>query len=232
MEMRGIDAHVSLIDSRRRKSFAYSDPKSSGSNGANQKEDDCSSMTSNVVGLHEPRLALANQPRPTCQEKFDMVWNDEVQDFVRMDAMRIGTHESYRSEVNKEGYHFRLPSSFPAFNTEDGADVTQVRPASTLAPDHTEGHTMSFEKWENPVVGTKVVFHKCDQSWRIPDMSSRRTRISQTPSPSKKRKLLCDDNTKFEPEQETPKANGLLVRRELLDQKITAVPRSPAAIHC
>ena len=74
-----------------------------------------------------------------------MVWNDEVQDFVRMDAMRIGTHESYRSEVNKEGYHFRLPSSFPAFNTEDGADVTQ-------GPSRTSGTA------EPKVVPTKYLF--------------------------------------------------------------------------
>lgn len=37
-----------------------------------------------------------------------------------------------------------------------------VRPANTLAPEHAfeaEGHTMSFDKWEEPVVRSKMEFH-------------------------------------------------------------------------
>lgn len=60
--------------------------------------------------------ALANQPCPICQEKFDMVWNDEVQDFVWMDAMKIGNriyHASCHSEVKKEGGTTPLRTSTP-----------------------------------------------------------------------------------------------------------------------
>lgn len=60
--------------------------------------------------------ALANQPCPICQEKFDMVWNDEVQDFVWMDAMKIGTriyHASCHSEVKKEGGTTPVRTSTP-----------------------------------------------------------------------------------------------------------------------
>ncbi|CAD6581086.1 MAG: hypothetical protein ASARMPREDX12_000347 [Alectoria sarmentosa] len=59
---------------------------------------------------------LANQPCPICQEKFDMVWNDEVQDFVWMDAMKIGSrvyHASCHSEVKKEGGTTPLRMSTP-----------------------------------------------------------------------------------------------------------------------
>ena len=60
--------------------------------------------------------ALANQPCPICQEKFDMVWNDEVQDFVWMDAMKIGNrvyHASCHSELKKEGGTTPLRMSTP-----------------------------------------------------------------------------------------------------------------------
>ena len=49
---------------------------------------------------------LANAPCPICQEKFDMSWNDEVQDFVWMDAIKIGGrvyHATCHAEVKKDG---------------------------------------------------------------------------------------------------------------------------------
>lgn len=60
--------------------------------------------------------ALANQPCPICQEKFDTVWNDDVQDFVWMDAIKIGSrvyHASCHSEVKKEGGTTPLRTSTP-----------------------------------------------------------------------------------------------------------------------
>lgn len=45
-----------------------------------------------------------------------MVWNDEVQDFVWMDAMKIGNrvyHASCHSEVKKEGGTTPLRMSTP-----------------------------------------------------------------------------------------------------------------------
>ncbi|KAL9133162.1 MAG: hypothetical protein Q9175_005663 [Cornicularia normoerica] len=60
--------------------------------------------------------ALAKQPCPICQEKFDMVWNDEVQDFVWMDAMKIGNrvyHASCHSEVKREGGTTPMRTSTP-----------------------------------------------------------------------------------------------------------------------
>ena len=49
---------------------------------------------------------LANLPCPICQEKFDTVWSDEAQDFVWMDAVKIGGrvyHATCHSEVKRDG---------------------------------------------------------------------------------------------------------------------------------
>lgn len=49
--------------------------------------------------------ALASLPCPICQEKFDPSWNDEAQDFVWMDAEKIGSkvyHASCYSELQKD----------------------------------------------------------------------------------------------------------------------------------
>ena len=50
--------------------------------------------------------ALASLPCPICQEKFDTSWSDQVQDFVWMDAEKIGAkiyHASCYSELQKDG---------------------------------------------------------------------------------------------------------------------------------
>ena len=47
---------------------------------------------------------LANQPCPICQEKFIASYNDEVSDWVWMDAVQIGAriyHASCHSEIKK-----------------------------------------------------------------------------------------------------------------------------------
>jgi len=49
---------------------------------------------------------LAKQPCPICQERFDTIWNDETQDFVWMDAIRIGSkvyHVTCHEDLKKEG---------------------------------------------------------------------------------------------------------------------------------
>ncbi len=60
--------------------------------------------------------ALANLPCPICQEKFVMSWNDEAQDFVWMDAVKIGArvyHASCHVEVQKDGGSTPLRTSTP-----------------------------------------------------------------------------------------------------------------------
>ena len=60
--------------------------------------------------------ALANLPCPICQEKFSTVWSEEAQDFVWMDAMKIGNriyHGSCNSEVKREGGTTPLRTATP-----------------------------------------------------------------------------------------------------------------------
>lgn len=49
---------------------------------------------------------LSNAPCPICQERFETVFNDEAQDFVWMDAVKIGGrvfHASCHAEMKKDG---------------------------------------------------------------------------------------------------------------------------------
>ena len=60
--------------------------------------------------------ALASLPCPICQEKFITSWNDEAQDFVWMDAVKIGArvyHASCHAEVKKDGGSTPLRTSTP-----------------------------------------------------------------------------------------------------------------------
>ena len=59
---------------------------------------------------------LASLPCPICQEKFVTSWNDEAQDFVWMDAVKIGArvyHASCHAEVKKEGGSTPLRTNTP-----------------------------------------------------------------------------------------------------------------------
>ncbi|KAI9867107.1 MAG: hypothetical protein M1830_005841 [Pleopsidium flavum] len=50
--------------------------------------------------------ALANSHCPICQEKFETQWNTDAQDFVWMDAVKIGArvyHASCHAEASKDG---------------------------------------------------------------------------------------------------------------------------------
>ena len=50
--------------------------------------------------------ALASQPCPICQEKFDVSRNEELQDFVWMDAIKIGNrvyHASCYADLKNDG---------------------------------------------------------------------------------------------------------------------------------
>ena len=50
--------------------------------------------------------ALRSQPCPICQEKFESVWSDEIQDFIWNDAIKVGSrvyHASCHAEVMKDG---------------------------------------------------------------------------------------------------------------------------------
>jgi len=50
--------------------------------------------------------ALANSHCPICQEKFETQWNTDAQDFVWMDAAKIGArvyHASCHAEASKDG---------------------------------------------------------------------------------------------------------------------------------
>ena len=60
--------------------------------------------------------AIASLPCPICQEKFVTSWNDEAQDFVWMDAVKIGArvyHASCHAEVKKDGGNTPLRTSTP-----------------------------------------------------------------------------------------------------------------------
>jgi pre-mRNA cleavage complex 2 protein Pcf11 len=49
--------------------------------------------------------ALANSVCPICQEKFEMKWLDEAQEFVWMDAKQLGDriyHASCHAEATKD----------------------------------------------------------------------------------------------------------------------------------
>jgi pre-mRNA cleavage complex 2 protein Pcf11 len=50
--------------------------------------------------------ALANSLCPICQERFEMKWLDDAQEFVWMDAIKIGDriyHASCHAEAKKDG---------------------------------------------------------------------------------------------------------------------------------
>ena len=56
---------------------------------------------------------LANQPCPICQEKFIASFNDEVSDWVWMDAIQIGSrifHVSCHSEMKKNSSRDSTPA--------------------------------------------------------------------------------------------------------------------------
>ncbi|KAA6409587.1 MAG: mRNA cleavage factor complex component Pcf11 [Lasallia pustulata] len=59
---------------------------------------------------------LSNAPCPICQERFETVFNDEAQDFVWMDAIKIGGrvfHASCHAEMKKDGGSTPLRTSTP-----------------------------------------------------------------------------------------------------------------------
>ncbi|MCJ1470574.1 hypothetical protein MMC07_009220 [Pseudocyphellaria aurata] len=60
--------------------------------------------------------SLADTPCPICQEKFETSWNEDAQDFVWMDAVKIGArvyHASCHSEVKKQGGNTPLRTVTP-----------------------------------------------------------------------------------------------------------------------
>ena len=60
--------------------------------------------------------ALANAPCPICQEKFDQTFHTDAQDWVWMDAIKIGSrvyHASCHAEVKKEGGNTPLRTATP-----------------------------------------------------------------------------------------------------------------------
>lgn len=60
--------------------------------------------------------ALSSAPCPICQEKFEPSWDDESQDFVWRDAIKIQNrvyHASCHSEVKKDGANTPLRTGTP-----------------------------------------------------------------------------------------------------------------------
>ncbi|KAI9845655.1 MAG: hypothetical protein M1837_004629 [Sclerophora amabilis] len=50
--------------------------------------------------------SMANSSCPICQEKFETLWHDEAQEWVWMDAIKVGGriyHASCHSEATKDG---------------------------------------------------------------------------------------------------------------------------------
>ncbi|KAI9886073.1 MAG: hypothetical protein M1823_002146 [Watsoniomyces obsoletus] len=59
-----------------------------------------------ILAPTDPKLV--NAPCPICQERFETVWNDEAQEWVWMDAVKMGTkgriyHASCYEEASREG---------------------------------------------------------------------------------------------------------------------------------
>lgn len=81
---------------------------------ANSNENSNSSNAAGSIEASKPKLqylavpddpALASSLCPICQEKFEMKWLDEAQEFVWMDARKIGDriyHASCYSEATKD----------------------------------------------------------------------------------------------------------------------------------
>jgi len=60
--------------------------------------------------------ALANSHCPICQEKFETQWNPDAQDFVWMDAVKVGArvyHASCHAEASKDGGGTPMRSATP-----------------------------------------------------------------------------------------------------------------------
>lgn len=55
---------------------------------------------------------LKNEPCPICQEKFESMWSEELQDFIWRDALRVGNrvyHASCYQEATKDRENVSTP---------------------------------------------------------------------------------------------------------------------------
>ncbi|MCJ1234159.1 hypothetical protein MMC14_002117 [Varicellaria rhodocarpa] len=86
-----------------------------GTNASAQGSKDSKVLAAAAAAKNDPKnqfipvpseTALANAPCPICQEKFDTSWHNESQDFVWMDAIKIGSrvyHASCHAELKQDG---------------------------------------------------------------------------------------------------------------------------------
>ena len=76
--------------------------------------------------------ALANSHCPICQEKFETQWNTDAQDFVWMDAVKIGArvyHASCHAEASKDGGGTPMRAATPdSILGKRKAEVRQSQP--------------------------------------------------------------------------------------------------------
>lgn len=91
----------------------------SNGSGASRTETNGGSKSTKVPWVPVPDdPTLANSHCPICQEKFETVWSDDVQEWVWMDALRVGDriyHASCHAEISK---------------TEAGPATTNPKPSS------------------------------------------------------------------------------------------------------
>ena len=96
-----------------------------GIDGASSGMKDTKALAAAAAAKNDPKTKfipapsedpLASLPCPICQEKFQPSWNDNLQDFVWMDAVKIGNrvyHASCYSELKKDGGNTPLRTGTP-----------------------------------------------------------------------------------------------------------------------
>ncbi len=88
--------------------------------------------------------AQTNTTCPICQEKFAPSWNDEAQDFVWMDAIKIGAkvyHATCYAEVKKDGGNTPIYHPPQAEVKKEGGNTPVSRPAEVVVKREEGGDT-------------------------------------------------------------------------------------------
>ena len=78
---------------------------------------------------------LSSAPCPICQEKFETSWNDDTQDFVWRDAVKIGNriyHASCHEEMKKDGGNTPRTSTPDSVLGKRKAIVSALTPTTNL----------------------------------------------------------------------------------------------------
>ncbi len=116
-ERRGVQR--SLYDDERAwiKSREYDDDE-----GPSEENGDGSTLSPSAAGTSRKKEAfirvpndakMRSEPCPICQEKFESVWSEELQDFIWRDALKVGNriyHASCFQEATKDRENVSTPA--------------------------------------------------------------------------------------------------------------------------